>query len=186
MSTTATIRATSVRLDLNTSPELVRRYGKQIKAMRGRYSEARGHTSHRHINLPLTPEGIALGDKLLAEFASAGKTTVVLDDVEGVGDSRGNPLPTVFFLAKRVALASLIEQFDAKVAQMVTKGMIVPRTIYTEAEKRDQELARLRESETHQIRNLADTRAAIARLEGTANREALRETLEQVGKGALS
>lgn len=37
-----------------------------------RIQQLRGYTTHRHVYLPLTPKGIVLGDKLVAEYGTKG------------------------------------------------------------------------------------------------------------------
>ena len=62
---------TFVRLDLNTR-KLPAKYTKAIKAMGGRYSHCRGDAILRSVDLPLTDEGIELGNKLWEEFFTPG------------------------------------------------------------------------------------------------------------------
>jgi hypothetical protein len=68
----------SIELHLGTSPEFSR-YSKKVKALGGTYSECRGHASYRFVSLPLTEDGKALANKLIAEFGRhAHKTTTVV------------------------------------------------------------------------------------------------------------
>jgi len=68
----------SIELHLGTSPEFSR-YSKKVKALGGTYTECRGYASHRFVHLPLTEEGRALANKLIAEFGrTAHKTTTVV------------------------------------------------------------------------------------------------------------
>ncbi len=58
----------SIELHLSPSPEFSR-YSKKVKALPGgQYSECRGNSHQRYVQLPWTAEGRALANKLVAEF----------------------------------------------------------------------------------------------------------------------
>lgn len=77
----------SVELHLSASPEFSR-YSKKVKALGGQYSECRGNTYKRFVDLPWTEEGRALANKLIAEFGY-GKKVKTTAIVRGVDSFRG-------------------------------------------------------------------------------------------------
>lgn len=79
----------SIELHLSSSP-LFTKYAKKVKALGGKYSECRGHSNTRYVHLPLTGEGRALANRLVAEF-SARPVTVVI--ARGVDTFRGRHVP---------------------------------------------------------------------------------------------
>ncbi len=75
----------AVELHLGTSPEFTR-YSKKVKALGGRYSDCRGNAYKRFVDLPWTPEGRELANKLIAEFGRGKRTTAI---VRGVNSYKG-------------------------------------------------------------------------------------------------
>ena len=68
----------SVELHLSGDPAFTKKYGKAVKALGGRYSECRGHSNTRFVDIPWTDEGRSLADKLIADFGKGEKRTVVV------------------------------------------------------------------------------------------------------------
>jgi hypothetical protein len=63
------IEVTKIELHLSPCPELVKRYGKRIKAIGGSYSACRGYDTKRFVDIPATDEGLILCDVLRDQFA---------------------------------------------------------------------------------------------------------------------
>ena len=66
-------------------PDFTRRYGRRVRAVGGSYSECRGSTQYRNVEMPGTPEAFALADELLAELvkiegAKLSERTVLIAD----------------------------------------------------------------------------------------------------------
>ncbi len=59
--------ADGFRVDFTPSPDTIRRYGKRILAVGGKYSECRGYVMTRFIHFPLTIEAVALADEMMAD-----------------------------------------------------------------------------------------------------------------------
>jgi hypothetical protein len=68
----------SVELHLGSNPEFTRKYGAKVKAAGGRYTECRGHSNTRFVDLPWTDESRDLANKLIAEFGRLNNRTVVV------------------------------------------------------------------------------------------------------------
>lgn len=66
----------AIELHLGTSPEFTR-YSKKVKALGGTYSQCRGNAGYRFVDLPLTEDGRALVNELIARFGRLKTTTVI-------------------------------------------------------------------------------------------------------------
>ena len=65
-----------IEIHLGGSPEFSR-YSKKVKALGGKYTECRGHSHTRFVDLPFTDEGRELANRLVALFGKP-KTTIVV------------------------------------------------------------------------------------------------------------
>lgn len=66
-----------MELHIYGNPEMPKRFGAKVKALGGSYSACRGYESTRFVYLPLTTEGFALAEELVAAYPDAGQTTVI-------------------------------------------------------------------------------------------------------------
>lgn len=71
----------SIRIDLSADSDFTKKgWGRRVNALPGgRFSEARGSASYRFVNLPPTPEGLALACELVARFGYYKRTTCVIE-----------------------------------------------------------------------------------------------------------
>lgn len=65
-----------IEIHLGTSPEFSR-YSKKVKALGGKYTEYRGYSNTRFVDLPFTEEGCELANRLVALFGKP-KTTIIV------------------------------------------------------------------------------------------------------------
>ena len=76
-----------VRLDLNTDPTFVKKYGKKVKEVGGSYDAARGQISHRFVYLPIAAESLI--NDVWREFGSWDHTS------KKTGEKMGTMVATI-------------------------------------------------------------------------------------------
>jgi len=74
-------RIVRVRLDINTSPDFTRRFGKQLRAAGGNYDDVRGSTSYRFVYAPWDRRDLI--DAIVTQYPCFRKTTMVIEELEG-------------------------------------------------------------------------------------------------------
>jgi len=78
-----------VRMDLTTSPSLVKRFGKKIKTAGGTYSKCRGYADYRYVSLPLNDDTRDLINTLIREYGkTGGKDTTMVARSTGVSGAQ--------------------------------------------------------------------------------------------------
>jgi hypothetical protein len=108
---------------------LPKRYGKQIKALGGEYTECRGNQSTRYVNLPWTEDGRDMAKLLVAQYGAGGQGTPIVIrgiDMSGIEEVYIQAWMEVFHVHREVEdpMGDLLKKFQATWSQALHRGVI--------------------------------------------------------------
>lgn len=160
--------ATSVRIDLQADPTFPAVWGRRVKEVGGNYNACRGSSVVRFVSLPVTQEGLALAEEIMADER-------VYPHATDRGQLRHRIFTVVFTSSLRncggviyaptmlAACAQLARTLEMRVA----KGAEEDRTPRPPTEAEHAESLRWAEERvTNAKKALADAEEALAKLKG--------------------
>ena len=124
----------NVELHLSGNPELIKKYGKKIKAVRGHYSECRGYQNKRFVTVPATETDLI---NVLVQTYPWGNTKTTMVARES-GPTYGNALNNNLYYYSRTLPVTPADFFTlnyqaARAAQPIIPSPVIdPRKVIEE------------------------------------------------------